>query len=176
KSPAVLERALRQPQVAKLGLVRRQDSASAWLARTLQAEFQPNTAQLFIRLSGSDAEELKVLVNAVAQAYVQELNLRASSAGQARQATLRERLEALQQAVAEKRQALQDVKNQPAPQPAPARLGVVRKELQRAATALADLKDREAKVQGELTALQAAARALPDAQGPAEGQANAQAV
>src|SRR5207249_6270886 len=69
QSSPVLERALRQPHVAKLNLVRREGTGAAWLARKLQTEFQSGSEKLSIRLSGSDAKELKVLVNAVAQAY-----------------------------------------------------------------------------------------------------------
>ena len=73
KSPKVLEAALHQDKVRNLSMVAAQYDPVSWLENTLSVEPIRNTELLRVALSGQDAEEITTLVNAVVQAYLQEV-------------------------------------------------------------------------------------------------------
>jgi capsular exopolysaccharide synthesis family protein len=71
KSRLVLNAALREPEVQKLPVVREQSEPIDWLERQVQAEFTaPDCMQ--IRITGKDPQSVKVLVDAVRDAYIRE--------------------------------------------------------------------------------------------------------
>jgi hypothetical protein len=71
KSRLVLNAALREEEVRKLAVVREQPEPIEWLERQVQAEFtSPDSMQ--IRITGKDPQAVKVLVDAVRDAYIRE--------------------------------------------------------------------------------------------------------
>jgi capsular exopolysaccharide synthesis family protein len=101
KSRLVLNAALRQPQVAELGLVRAQGNPVEWLEKHLQADYKLAPEILRISLSGQQPQELKALVNGVRSAYLQEIVDKERNENQAR-------LERLKKLQAEYDQGLRD--------------------------------------------------------------------
>lgn len=80
RSRLVLEKALRTPEVERLTMVRREVDAAEWLEKELLVDFPNGSEILVIGLSGDQPEDLAILVNAVADAYLQavhELELQA---------------------------------------------------------------------------------------------------
>lgn len=71
KSPIVLGKALGEPEVTRLGIVKRQDDPYEWLDRELKAEFMGKILRL--ALSGDNPTELAVLTKAVTSAYLSEV-------------------------------------------------------------------------------------------------------
>ena len=71
KSKAVLNKALSDPEVAKLQDVRNQSDPSLWLERRIQADYLGEVLQ--ISMSGDKPDDLAVLVNAVTDAYRREI-------------------------------------------------------------------------------------------------------
>jgi capsular exopolysaccharide synthesis family protein len=73
KSRLVLNAALKQQGVAKLKVIAQQIDPIGWLERQLQVDFANGSEILRIAMSGDDAAEPMVLVNAVTQAYLDEV-------------------------------------------------------------------------------------------------------
>jgi capsular exopolysaccharide synthesis family protein len=73
KSRLVLSAALMDPRVADLSVVRRKADPVAWLEKSIKADYAIAPEILSISLSGEEPEELVVLVNAVRDAYLQEI-------------------------------------------------------------------------------------------------------
>jgi capsular exopolysaccharide synthesis family protein len=73
KSRLVMESALQKPEVACLDIVREQSDPVEWLQNHLEVDFNAAPEILTIALSGDHPEELKVLVNAVREAYLKEI-------------------------------------------------------------------------------------------------------
>jgi capsular exopolysaccharide synthesis family protein len=78
KSRLVLVAALRQPEVRQLSLIRElekrgPDEALDWLERGLKVDFSVGPEILQIALEGEKSEELKALVSAVEDAYLEEI-------------------------------------------------------------------------------------------------------
>src|SRR5262249_52467546 len=117
-------------------------------------EFQPGTDTLALRLSGKDAAELKVLVDAVAQAFLEEFGRKDDAEHQARLTQLQERQAELEGALRGKGQALEDPGKNLKTLRDPARYQAVCKDQGLAERALAETKVAEAKAQGWLAALQ----------------------
>jgi len=69
RSRIVLEEALKQPEVAKLPVVREQIDPAEWLDKELQIEFAQGSEILRVTMSHADAKVPSTLVNAVVQAY-----------------------------------------------------------------------------------------------------------
>jgi capsular exopolysaccharide synthesis family protein len=72
KTHTVLAAALRNPRVANLRLLRNVD-AFQWLETNLKTDFTLAPELLRISLSGDNEEELKILVNAVKDAYMEQI-------------------------------------------------------------------------------------------------------
>ena len=75
KSNHVLGAALRVPGVANLPLLAKQTDPRQWLANRLDVGFVRDSEILYIRLAGDagDAEQLKIIVDAVTKAYQDEV-------------------------------------------------------------------------------------------------------
>lgn len=69
----VLNAALRQPKVADLPIVKDQLDPAEWLIKELQLDYMLSPEILRVRLRGDQPEELVTLVNAVVNAYMQEV-------------------------------------------------------------------------------------------------------
>ena len=73
KSRLVLSAALRDPQVGRYRMVREQDDPIAWLQEKLGVQFIAGSEVMEISLTGSDADEVAGIVNAVKKAYMDEV-------------------------------------------------------------------------------------------------------
>jgi capsular exopolysaccharide synthesis family protein len=73
RSRLVLNAALRQSKVAELPLIREQEDPVAWLEKELKANNGASPEILSVFLSGDQPQQLKVLVDAVIAAYMQEI-------------------------------------------------------------------------------------------------------
>jgi hypothetical protein len=73
KSRLVLNAALRNPKVVALTILRDLPEPIEWLEDHLQVDFQPTPSIMRIGLSGKDPKEMCVLVDAVSQAYLDEI-------------------------------------------------------------------------------------------------------
>lgn len=73
RSPFVLSAALRRPGVAQLDTVREQADPVGWLEKNVQVSFPAQSEVLRIALSGENPSDLPVIVNAVKEAYVEEI-------------------------------------------------------------------------------------------------------
>jgi capsular exopolysaccharide synthesis family protein len=73
KSRLVLNKALRDPRVAKLGLIVEQPDPVDWLEKEIKADFTLSPEILRISISGDNPTELTVLVNAITNAYLEEI-------------------------------------------------------------------------------------------------------
>ncbi len=73
KSRLVLNAALRNPKAAALPLLRDLPEPLDWLEDHLRVDFQPAPSLMRIGLSGKDAEQMCVLVDAITKAYLDEI-------------------------------------------------------------------------------------------------------
>jgi beta-lactamase regulating signal transducer with metallopeptidase domain len=75
KSYFVLQAALKSPEIASLPIVKSQRSPIAWLQKSLQVGFYPDTEILFVTLptTNADAEQSRSLVDAVVSSYLEEV-------------------------------------------------------------------------------------------------------
>jgi hypothetical protein len=73
KSRPVLTAALKREGVGKLSLLKQQPDPVGWLEENLKVDFPENAPILRLSLSGDKHDELAVLVNAVASAYLEEV-------------------------------------------------------------------------------------------------------
>lgn len=73
KSRFVLSEALRKPGVSQLECLREEEDPLTWLKRRVEVRFLDNTEIMEIAVSGDDPSQLLALVNAVKDAYVQEV-------------------------------------------------------------------------------------------------------
>ncbi|HXG13099.1 MAG TPA: hypothetical protein VNK04_25300 [Gemmataceae bacterium] len=71
KSRLVLNAALQQPKVADLAVIRNQTEPIEWLEKEVRADYGPEL--LTISLRGDNPEELKILVDAITEAYLNEV-------------------------------------------------------------------------------------------------------
>lgn len=72
KSRMLLNASLRKQKVAELQIVRQQSDPVEWLEKEIQADFKLAPEVLRISLSGTSADELTILVNAVRDTYITE--------------------------------------------------------------------------------------------------------
>jgi capsular exopolysaccharide synthesis family protein len=72
KSQLVLEGVLNNPEVADLKTVRAQQHPKDWLLQLIEVDFKIGPEILSITLKGDEAQELKILANAVMQSYLGE--------------------------------------------------------------------------------------------------------
>jgi len=73
KSRLVLNAALKQEGIAKLKVIAKQVDPIEWLEKELQVDFANGSEILRISMSGNEAAEVMALVNAVTQAYRDEV-------------------------------------------------------------------------------------------------------
>ncbi len=73
RSRLVLNRALRDPQVAKLSIVQQQIEPVEWLEKEVEGDFSVAPEILRISMKGDKPEQLIVLVDAIAQALRREI-------------------------------------------------------------------------------------------------------
>ncbi|HUG91132.1 MAG TPA: hypothetical protein VML55_09875, partial [Planctomycetaceae bacterium] len=99
KSPFVLNAALREPQIARLRMVREQPAPLEWLEEELQVA-DAGTEFIRISISGSSSTEVATLVNAVTDAYIRDVAM-------LEEQKLRQRLTELNKFVDEKEDALE---------------------------------------------------------------------
>ena len=75
KSFEVLSHALTEPQVAQLPVVKRQANAMQWLENELKVDIGGSLDSVILSIRGSDASELMVVVDAVAEAFVKSMGI-----------------------------------------------------------------------------------------------------
>ncbi len=73
KSRFVLNAALRDPKIANLNSVRQQKDPVEWLESSIKTDFPASPELLRVSLPGDDPQELVVLLNAVIDAYMDEV-------------------------------------------------------------------------------------------------------
>jgi succinoglycan biosynthesis transport protein ExoP len=73
KSPFVLNAALRRPGMASLVVLKDEKDPVAWLTRSVQVAAPAESEVVQIRLRGSNAREVTQIVNAVTQAYLNDV-------------------------------------------------------------------------------------------------------
>jgi len=69
----VLSEALRKPGVSQLGYLRNEEDRLTWLKQNIQVSFPGSSEILQIAMTGDDPSQLVTLVNAVKDAYMQEV-------------------------------------------------------------------------------------------------------
>jgi capsular exopolysaccharide synthesis family protein len=72
KNRMVLQRALNEPKVRGLALVQNTLEQVEWLEKEVKVDFPIGTEIMRINLSGENPDELKILVDAIAEAYLAE--------------------------------------------------------------------------------------------------------
>ena len=72
-SDVVLIAALRKPEAAGLALVQKQDDPVRWLAKNLHVDYPGNAEIMRVSLTGTQPDEVAVLVGAVVDAYMNEV-------------------------------------------------------------------------------------------------------
>jgi hypothetical protein len=103
--------ALRRPGVADLGIVKAQADPVAWLQGGLRTDFPHDGEVLRITLPGVNPKEAAVLLNAVAESYLEEFALKESADHTRRVARLKELAARYEAELAEKRRRLKEVNN-----------------------------------------------------------------
>ena len=73
KSRFVLNAALRDPKVEKLAIVQEQEDPVAWMEKEVQADFSIAPEILRISMTGEDSKALPIIVDAVRNAYLNEI-------------------------------------------------------------------------------------------------------
>jgi capsular exopolysaccharide synthesis family protein len=112
KTRLVLAAALRQPQIARLPEVSSQADPLAWLEKNLEVETTLGAEILCVSLSGDRPDEVAAVLNAVADAYVQQVSQRAQSEHLARLQQLQENYRQYQEGLRAKRAALKELEGQ----------------------------------------------------------------
>jgi hypothetical protein len=74
KSRPVLVRALRAGAIAGLPIVRKQQDPVKWLEESLQVDFKESPEIMRVSLTGEEVDQLRQLVSAVSDAYIDEVN------------------------------------------------------------------------------------------------------
>ena len=73
RSDFVLVAALRKPEIAKLAVFKQQDDPVAWLSGELRVEFPDEAEIMEVSLTLDDPDQAAALVNAVVEAYLEEV-------------------------------------------------------------------------------------------------------
>jgi hypothetical protein len=97
KSVVILRKAVDDDSVRNLPLVKAQRDVVGWLAQELQVGFIQNSSIMYVRLRGapSEADELRKIVDAVANAYLRELEDQLQEQVQSKQEVIMRRLDRL---------------------------------------------------------------------------------
>jgi capsular exopolysaccharide synthesis family protein len=107
KSTVVLSKVLSQPDIANLQLVRKQGDPAEWLEREITVEFTGKILRL--SLGGDNPVEVAHLIEAVTQAYLNEVANKEKIQRRKRNDTLEDEYEKLQQQLDAKRRELRDL-------------------------------------------------------------------
>lgn len=109
KSRPVLMAALHQPKVAELSLVKAQPDPLAWLEEALKSDCNVSPDVLRLSLKGDKPEELVTLVDAVTDAYLQEVVDKENRSRTVRLHRLEDIYNTFDKTLQEKRQTLNDL-------------------------------------------------------------------
>jgi succinoglycan biosynthesis transport protein ExoP len=109
KSPKVLDAVLRQDKIRQLSLVTERPDPATWLENALAVEPVRDTELLRVSLNSLNADEAAVLVNAVVQAYLQEVVNRDQKQRLDRLKDLKEVCEKSEESLRRQRKKLQGV-------------------------------------------------------------------
>jgi succinoglycan biosynthesis transport protein ExoP len=109
KSRLVLNAALKQPSVTDLRVVREQPDPVQWLDREIKADFSLAPEILQIAISGDHPDELMTVVNAVREAYVQEIVEKESTERHARLEQLKKLYAEYDENLRDKRRTLREL-------------------------------------------------------------------
>lgn len=109
KSRLVLNAALRQPKVADLNTIRKQDDPISWLEKELKVSYASSPEILSVALSGDPPDELKIIVDAVVAAYLHEIVNKEQIKRQARLDQLEKISTKYQESLRQKRQAIRRI-------------------------------------------------------------------
>ncbi|HMP17679.1 MAG TPA: AAA family ATPase [Gemmatales bacterium] len=71
KDPITLASVIRRPEVAQLSIIKEQEEPEEWLMKELRVDFPSGPELMQFTMSGDRPQELKVLVNAVKEVYLQ---------------------------------------------------------------------------------------------------------
>jgi hypothetical protein len=152
KSRVVLNAALRRPGVAQLKMIRQHPlDPVEWLEGQLQVDYSAGPDILTVSLSGNDGDELKAIVEAVTQAYLDEIVDKDRKRRNDQAEELRKIQKKYQDLVEAKRKTLHEFLN------AANRNDDLELERRKAETQLQTFLAQLAQVQSELLALAAAA-------------------
>lgn len=69
-SVMVVAAALNRPNIAQLGIIRRQKDAVAWLKNELEIDSAEDSEIVFLRIRGRNATEMRQILNSVATSYL----------------------------------------------------------------------------------------------------------
>jgi hypothetical protein len=111
KSRPVLNEVLRDPKVAALALVKKQANPAEWLAQRVQADFNTAPETLRISMTGDNPQELKILVDAVQQAFLTEIVEKAMTLRQRRVDQLKKLTADYEVALKGKKETLKQIAN-----------------------------------------------------------------
>ncbi|MHC5541237.1 polysaccharide biosynthesis tyrosine autokinase, partial [Singulisphaera rosea] len=109
RSRLVLEAALRKPEVDRLPTIRGEVGALEWLEHDLEVDFPNGSEILVIGLKGDHPEDLAILVNAVADSYLQTVHELEHKTRIARLEKLKKLYETYQRELESKRKGLRDL-------------------------------------------------------------------
>ncbi len=109
KSRLVLNAALRSPKVADLEVVRKHSNPAEWLETAIKADFSVAPEILTISMTGSNPDELTVLIDAVREAYLQEIVNREQTEQNTRLERLKQFYNAKEEILRRKRQTLREL-------------------------------------------------------------------
>jgi capsular exopolysaccharide synthesis family protein len=109
RSRPVVAAALRQPKVAELSAVREQLDPVEWLEQRVQGDYSVAPEILRISMTGDRPQELVVLVDAVTEAYLQEIVNKEHKRRLERLDQLKELYNTHEDTLRRKRQALRDL-------------------------------------------------------------------
>lgn len=126
RSRLVLNSALRDPKVAKLGIVKEQIEPVEWLEKEIEGDFTVAPEILRISMKGDKPEQLVVLLDAIAQAYRREIVDNEKNQRRERLNTLRELREKSEAELRERRKIQREIEQKAGGRDAVARALVLR--------------------------------------------------
>jgi succinoglycan biosynthesis transport protein ExoP len=158
KSRLVLNAALKREDVAKLPVITRQVDPIEWLEKELQVDFANGSEILRISMSGQEAAVPMALVNAVTQAYLDEVVDDEGKRRRDRYDLLKQTWRNYQESLREKRKELRRLTEQAGSDDKKTVANIQQLELER----LGRVESELARVQSELRNLRVEARVLEE--------------
>ena len=160
KSRLVLNAALKQAGVAKLKVVAEQIDPIEWLEKEVQVDFANGSEILRISMSGNEAAEIMAIVNAVTQAYRDEVVDVEAKTRRDRYEMLKQTWNRYQENLREKRKELRQLTEQTGSDDKKTVADFQQLELER----LGRVESELARVQSELRSLRVEAQVLQEEQ------------